>query len=409
MVPFIDTVRGLRSMTVFRLMCCLVMSVLAFPAFAEKRVALVIGNGAYQQVTPLKNARNDGTLIAESFRRTGFEVTEAYDLDEDAMGVAVDAFLASASQADVAAVYYAGHGVQVNGENYLVPVDAKLSTENALARDSIALSQLTEGLTRVPIALIFLDACRDNPFVDLLQGAGSRSAGGTRGLAVVRPEGDMLVAFATLPNTTASDGTGRNSPFAVALSRHIPAGGAEVSVMMKRVTADVMAETGGAQRPQQLTQMQKEFYFVPGQSDTAPKTEQEVRSLLSVYPARVTAGEEISIVSDIDAGCRPAFFALSAGGKITLLPAEYFAVHPMHGGQTRYEISPGSQYALVVEPEDEKGVMRVGYFCDPGLAKDDPARLQLLRDILVQVNDGVDEGTSADGTTPFQSRPVEIF
>lgn len=394
----------------FRLLSSMMLISLAFPALAERRIALVIGNGAYQQVTPLKNAGNDARLIANSFRQTGFDVTEAYDLDEDRMGALVDEFLASAAQADVAAVYYAGHGVQVNGENYLVPVDAKLTTEKALARDSIALADLTRGLTQTPIALIFLDACRDNPFAAALgQEAGSRSAGGTRGLAVVRPEGDMLVAFATLPNTTASDGSGVNSPFAKALAHHIGAAGAEVSVMMKRVTADVMTETKGEQRPQQLTQMQREFYFVPDSGGSVQPEVAAVRSLLSVYPPRVTVDEEVAVVADLDAGCAPSFFALSPGGQVTALPAEFFALYPMHAGQTRYEISPGSDYALVIEEQDEKGTHRLGYFCDPGLAADDPARLQMLKDVLVQVRDGVDDGTTADGKTHFQSRPFVIY
>jgi hypothetical protein len=213
----------------------------------------------------------------------------------------------------------------------------------------------------------------------------------------VQTTGDMLVAFATLPNTTASDGTGENSPFARALARHIPTSGVEVSLLMKRVTADVMQETGEDQRPQQLSQMQREFYFVPQQSPAANTAVEGVeRSLLTVYPPRVTVGEEVSVVADIQPGCTPAFVNVAPSGRVIPVPTTYFKTVAMAGGQTRYEISPGSRYGLVVQEEDEKGANSFGFFCLPPGGEATEAKRALLRGILERLAAGTTEGTLAD-------------
>lgn len=387
-------------MVMTRLCLALILGLFAGTSHAENRVALVIGNGAYDTIGRLRNAPNDAELIANALAQTGFSVTKALDLDEDAMGQAIDRFLEGAANADVAAVYYAGHGIQKDGENYLLPVDAKLTSVSAISREGIALSDLTRGLEQVPISLIFLDACRNNPFAEELlarAASSSRGAGVQRGLAVVQTTGDMLVAFATLPNTTASDGTGENSPFARALARHIPTSGVEVSLLMKRVTADVMQETGEDQRPQQLSQMQREFYFVPQQSPAANTAVEGVeRSLLTVYPPRVTVGEEVSVVADIQPGCTPAFVNVAPSGRVIPVPTTYFKTVAMAGGQTRYEISPGSRYGLVVQEEDEKGANSFGFFCLPPGGEATEAKRALLRGILERLAAGTTEGTLAD-------------
>ena len=379
---------------------------------AETRVALVIGNAAYETIGQLRNAGNDAALIAASLSAVGFDVTALADLSEDAMGEAIDAFTTKASTADVAAVYYAGHGLQKDGENYLMPIDARLRSESAISREGIALNDLTAALADVPISLVFLDACRNNPFAeDMLNKSASdgRSAGIKRGLAVVRTPGDMLVTFATLPNTTADDGAGDNSPFAKALAQHIRTADTEVSVLMKRVTADVMAQTDGEQRPQQLSQMQKEFYF--RRTTQATPTQDIQRALLTVYPPRVTAGGEVSVVADIGQTCRPSFFNLSPVLQLTPLPLQFFKVIEMANGQTRYEISPGSRYGLVVEEGDETGKNTLGYFCEPPGLADIEDKKTLLREIITRIGQGTEDGSvqmSGFGEVAFQVRPFTI-
>lgn len=400
-------------MTLARLVMAVMLTLLAGACLAETRVALVMGNGGYETIGRLRNAANDADLVARSLTDAGFAVTSARDLDEDAMGQAIDTFVTAARTADVAVVYYAGHGIQKDGENYLMPVDAKLSSASAIAREGIALSDLTRGLEQVPISLIFLDACRNNPFAEALltQSSGdTRSAGLQRGLAVVQTTGDMLVAFATLPNTTAADGEGENSPFARALARNIPFPGIEVSLLMKRVTADVMQETGGTQRPQQLSQMQREFYFVPPHGTNAPAVVEGVnRSLLTVYPPRVDVGQEVSVVADVQPGCTPAFVNVAPSGRVTPVPLSYFKTIAMAGGQTRYEISPGSRYGLVVQEQDEKGVNQFGFFCAPQGDEDKETKKILLRALVQNLSDGKEEGRLAEPMqTYFQFRRYVI-
>lgn len=388
----------------------LAMLAFVFPASAEKRIALVIGNSAYETIGALKNAGNDAELLAKSLKEMDFDVTLGLDLNEDDMGDAIDVFAAKSRTADVAAVYYAGHGMQKDGENYLMPIDTVLKSEASIARDGISLKSILDILIEVPTGLVFLDACRNNPFAEkILAQAKSqkRSAGISRGLAFVRPTGDTLITFATLPNTTASDGTGKNSPFAQSLARHMKTPNTEVSVLMKRVTRDVLKATNGEQRPQQLSQMQNEFYFATtaveedNKDDKAPikPTVQIVaakpvspRALLTVYPPRVTIGDEVSVVADVPASCKPFFLNIAPSNRLTPIPLQYFKNIDIQNGQFRYEISPGSRYGLVVQENDEKGTNQLGYFCEPQGQFEKPQLKATLKQILSEIKSGREEG-----------------
>lgn len=390
-----------------RILSTLALIGFASACFAEQRVALVIGNSGYQTIGRLQNAGNDARLISDSLGRMGFDVSVHLDLGEDAMGAAIDAFAEAAQYADVAAVYFAGHGLQKDGENYLMPTDAVLRSEASIAREGISLASLLEVLETVPIGLLFLDACRNNPFAEQVLSqarAEGRSAGISRGLAVVRPLGDTLVTFATLPNTTASDGAGRNSPFATALARHIQVPDTEVSVLMKRVTRDVMEATNGEQRPQQLSQMQLEFYFA--RSDTGAGETDDLRSLLTVYPNRVTVDQSVSIVADLPRSCVPFFFNLSPARKLTPIPRQFFKVVEMQNGLFRFEISPVADNRLTVEASDTKGTNRLGYFCEPAEKMENDQIAQTLRAVISQIESGVEDGIVAPlgSDIQFQAR-----
>lgn len=361
---------------------------------AESRFALVVGNSAYATVGQLPNAGNDARVISQALKQMDFEVEILFDLDEDGMGKALDRLASKVEEVDVAAFYYAGHGLQVNSINYLVPVDARIETELAVSREAPDLQSFLDVLSRAPISLIFLDACRNNPFAERLAAQASSSGRSTRvsrGLAAVAAQGDQLIAFATLPNAVAADGAGENSPFAKALAKHIPVPDVEVSVMMKRVTADVLSETEDTQRPQQLTQMKREFYF-----QKAALAAGDTVTALSLYPRDLTTGDELTLIADMPSSCVPAFFNLSPGNKATPIPGRFFKTLAVKPGEARYEISAGSRYGLVVQEQDERGNHRIGFFCEPPGLDSKQAKIELLRALTARLKDG-DLAGSFDG------------
>jgi uncharacterized caspase-like protein len=221
-------------------------------AAAARRVALVVGTGAYRSAPALANLPNDARDVARSLRGLGFEVAEGIDLDKAGMEAALRRFAAALHGADVGLFYYSGHGLAVADKNCLVPVDAQIDRASDLDFATVPLDLVTRVLDDEPrTALVFLDACRDNPLARSL----ARSLGASRSVAV---QGGLvstgagtgtLIAYATQPRNTASDGAGRNSPFTSALLRHIGEPGVEVRSMLTRVRRDVLAATDGTQEP----------------------------------------------------------------------------------------------------------------------------------------------------------------
>src|SRR5215471_17844014 len=247
----------------------------ATQAIAERRVALVVGNAQYAHTPALPNPRNDAQDIADTLRKVGFEVTLGYDLDQTKFARIIDDFARALEGADVGLFFYAGHGLQVNEKNYLVSTEAKLESTFLVPSETIELDAIIRLMeAKAGTNLIFLDACRNNPLTDILKrnlAAINRAITVGRGLARIEPTGrDTLVAFSAAPGQEAADGHGRNSPFTASLLRHLPKPGLEVSVMLKEVTADVRRETNNAQRPQQLSDMSRTFYFVNAEPATLP-------------------------------------------------------------------------------------------------------------------------------------------
>jgi uncharacterized caspase-like protein len=235
-------------------------------ARAERRVALVIGNAQYEHAATLRNPLNDANDIAALLKTLGFEVMVGTDLDQRAFARQIDQFGRMLDGADVGLFYYAGHGLQVNDKNYLVSTRAKLENEFLVPAEAVELDSIVRLMeSRSRVNLVFLDACRNNPLADnLRQGlaSASRSVSLGRGLARIEPAGrDTLIAFAAAPGQEAADGRDRNSPFTAALLQHMPKPGLEVSLMLKQVTAQVRRATNNAQRPQQLSDMSRTFYF----------------------------------------------------------------------------------------------------------------------------------------------------
>jgi uncharacterized caspase-like protein len=241
----------------------------AEPCAAEQRVALVIGNGAYRSVPELRNSRNDADDISEQLKRLGFSVIDGRDLDRSAMQAALGRFAQRLKGADAGLVYYSGHGLQINGQNFLVPVDLKLDDGAFTPFEMVKLDDVVEALSYTDgVRLLVLDACRDNPFANsLAQNKGSRGASMTRGLAKIERSQGMLIAYSTQPNAVAADGTGRNSPFTAALVREMQVPGLEVATVFRRVAVNVNRETGGAQTPELSVSLLQDFYLNPQESD----------------------------------------------------------------------------------------------------------------------------------------------
>ncbi|AUH66541.1 caspase family protein [Paracoccus zhejiangensis] len=238
-------------------------------ARAADRVALVIGNSDYQAVTTLENPRNDALDLSVALEGLGFEVILGRDLTREGMQQSTRDFADAAKDAQVALFFYAGHGFQVGGQNYLVPTDARIARPEDATLQTFAMTEILAALKDSPaLKLVFLDACRDNPFGATLQRDGEAG----EGLARIGTEADFLFAYATQPGNVAFDGTGRNSFFSAALLHHLYTPGQPISDMMIAVRRDVMTATGGQQIPWENSSLTRQFAFDTGPPDMSQET-----------------------------------------------------------------------------------------------------------------------------------------
>jgi hypothetical protein len=250
-------------------------------ALADKRVAFVVGNSAYRNVAPLANPAIDAKSMAKLLRNVGFDVVEGANLTRDKMTERLLEFGKKAEGADVALFFYAGHGIAVNGTNYLLPVDADLKSEMDVKLGAAINVDLTleQTMSDAKVKLVFLDACRDNPFAAKIRSAkATRSVSVQSGLAEMKSGEGTLIAFATGPGQTALDGeAGTNSPFTRALMANIASPGVEIQQAMTRVRAQVNEETSRNQLPWGHTNLIGSVYLNPvtgaaGQQADAPNT-----------------------------------------------------------------------------------------------------------------------------------------
>ncbi len=249
-----------RCLVAMFLMLAAVVSAAA-PADAGVRLALVIGNGKYVNAPALENPANNSADLAKALRGVGFEVIEQQDASREAMTKALREFSARLRGTEVALFFYAGHGIQLNGENYLLPVDADIQSPADVRFNTVDLTDIQqemEGSGRVNI--IILDACRNNPFADRL--AQSGRAAPSRGLGRIDAAGEgSLIVYSTQPNNVALDGAGRNSPFTAALLKHVITPGIEVRQMLSRVRGDVLAATDRRQTPWDSSSLTGDIYL----------------------------------------------------------------------------------------------------------------------------------------------------
>ena len=244
------------------------------PALAKgKRVALVFGNSAYEHTTQLANPKNDAEDFASALTTIGFEVTKIDDADFSTMRRALRDFGRKSQGSDIAMVYFAGHGMEVDKNNYLIPVDAQLVSDQDVEYEAISIELLNRAVAGAKnLRMILLDACRNNPFVSKMSRSISTRAIG-RGLAPVEPQHGTLVSYAAREGTTAADGEGRNSPYTKALVSHIQEPGLDIRFLFAKVRDSVLDATSGAQEPFMYGSLPgKEIYLVPGEKPK-PKVE----------------------------------------------------------------------------------------------------------------------------------------
>ena len=249
----------------------LLMGFAAAPASADgKRVALVVGNSAYRNVPELPNPANDAGDVAAALNRLGFSVTLIANASFEEMRRGLIALGREAAGADMAVMYFAGHGMEISGENWLIPIDAELKKDIDAENEALSLrSVMLQVSNTTSLGLVVLDACRNNPFAAKMHRALALRAATAGGLGRIEPVGNVLVAYAARDGTTALDGDGRNSPFTTALLHNIETPGIEVTFMFRNVRDDVMEATRNEQQPFVYGSLSRRAIYLAGDPPSA--------------------------------------------------------------------------------------------------------------------------------------------
>lgn len=256
--------------------CLLVVLILPADGWAAgQRVALVIGNSAYRNVTPLPNPVNDAKAMGEALTRLNFAVSYYEDLDNNAMRAAVQKFERDSVGADISLVYYAGHGMEMDKQNYLIPIDAKLADDKDVKYEAVPLDLILDTLdSNARLKMVLLDACRNNPFLSkMTRSLGAKRSIG-RGLAVVeRSDGGMVISYSAKEGETAADGDGDHSPYTQALLDTIEKPGIEINMIFRTVRDEVLQKTSREQEPFFYQSLPKDpIYLVPPTDQPAVQT-----------------------------------------------------------------------------------------------------------------------------------------
>ena len=247
-------------------------------AVATKRVALVIGNSDYLNASSLTNPTNDADAMTRMLKDIGFEVRKVKNVGYTQMRLALRLFSSKAANADIALIFYAGHGMEVDKHNYLLPADVTLASDRDIDFEAVPLDLVTQAAGGAKIlSLVLLDACRNNPFAaSMKRTIATRSIG--RGLALVEPTAGTLVSFAAKEGTVAEDGRGKNSPYTSALMKHLREPGLEINFLFRKVRDAVLKETRGSQEPFTYGSLPgKRLYLIQPESvkENQPEKKQE--------------------------------------------------------------------------------------------------------------------------------------
>lgn len=258
-----------RALFFFVLAFCIIPS-----AKAAERQALVVGMASNAHIPPLRNTVHDAQALSETLERIGFEVTTLIDAPKAELAEALSDFAFRSETADLALIYFAGHGVEVQGENFLIPVDAVVKSNRDIQQQSISLTAMLSAVDHArKMRVVILDSCRNRPFDDLIETDGSSAsdstsgARGAGGLAPAAPDRGTLVAFAARDGQVALDGVGENSPFAQALVDNIAEPGLEISLMFRQVRDEVLAQTNNLQEPHTYGSLPGMPYYIAGEPD----------------------------------------------------------------------------------------------------------------------------------------------
>ena len=271
----------MKYQSINNLRITILLCLLCTHAIAADRVALVVGNSNYT-VSPLVNPGNDARAISGKLRSLNFDVISAYDANRDDFENAIDRFGRKAEQANIALVFYAGHGMQVDGVNYLLPVEANPKQRRDLRRLVTLDILLDEAQQARELGLVILDACRDNPFLDQLSRSLGRSTGG-RGLARVESTAsNTLVAFATKEGAIADDGELQNSPYATALLKYLDTPGLDVRRLFGKVRDEVLEQTNNRQQPYVYGSLGGKEYCLAGHCETTAQVDPDQQLWLSM-------------------------------------------------------------------------------------------------------------------------------
>lgn len=285
----------MRTLTLLVSLFALLFS--AESALADKRIAFVVGNGAYKNVAQLPNPPIDAKAMASALRNVGFEVVEGTNLTRDKMTEKLLEFGKRAQGADIAIFFYAGHGIAISGTNYLLPIDADIKSEMDVKLGAAINIDLTLDQTMgdAKVKLVFLDACRDNPFAEKIQKTSTRGVTVKQGLAEMSSGEGTLIAFATSPGKTALDGTdGQHSPFTKALLDHITQPGIEIQQAMTEVRAEVSDDTNKGQLPWGHTNLTGSVYLNPAKPQE-PAATPSAPATATATPPSPASGTDVEL------------------------------------------------------------------------------------------------------------------
>jgi Caspase domain/Putative peptidoglycan binding domain len=391
----------MRYVTVFLSLICMLFAADAAQdsAKADKRVAFVVGNGAYKNVAQLPNPPIDAKAMAATLRNVGFDVVEGTNLTRDTMTERLLEFGKKAQGADVAVFFYAGHGIAISGTNYLLPVDADIKSEMDVKLGAAINIDLTldQTMSDAKVKLVFLDACRDNPFAAKIKSNSTRSVSVGSGLAEMKSGEGTLIAFATGPGQTALDGQeGTNSPFTRALIAHITTPGVEIQQAMTEVRAQVNEETNKGQLPWGHTNLIGSVYLNPAAPPAATAAGSPPSPAVAVASTGGSSDVELEFWRSIKDSNKPeefnAYLSSYPNGQFKSLALARIASLENGPSTTTRNLTTGVDPATFTEDSNQTTEDQIGL--DKGQRRDVQRRLTGLG-FDVKANGKFDEDTRA--------------